>query len=70
MKNIGLCLVFIGVSAICFGQVSDSIVYPEVRVESQRISEAIGTSVSETDSLLFAILQSQGLTMGFFCLFV
>ena len=38
MKNIGLCLVFIAISAICFGQVGDSIVYPEVRVESQRIS--------------------------------
>jgi vitamin B12 transporter len=62
MKNIGLCLVFIAVSAVCFGQVSDSILYPEVKVESQRISEAIGSSVSEIDSLLFTLLQSQGLT--------
>ena len=61
MKNIGVCLVFIAMSAICFGQAGDSIVHPEVRVESQRISEAIGTSVSETDSLLFVLLKLQGL---------
>ena len=34
----------------------------KLKVEAQRISEAIGSSVSETDSLLFKLLQSQGLT--------
>ncbi|MCF8460762.1 MAG: TonB-dependent receptor [Flavobacteriales bacterium] len=62
MKNIGLCLVFIAVSAICFAQVSDSLVYPEVTVTEQRIEEAIGSSVSETDTLLYKLLQSKGLT--------
>ncbi len=62
MKNIGLCLVCIAVSAICFAQVSDSLVYPEVTVTEQRIEEAIGSSVSETDTLLYKLLQSKGLT--------
>jgi iron complex outermembrane receptor protein len=62
MKKIGLCLVLIATQVACLAQVNDSIVYPEVRVEAQRISEAIGSSVSETDSLLFKLLQSQGLT--------
>ena len=62
MKNIGFCLVCVAFSAICFAQVSDSIVHPEVRIESQHISEAIGGSVSEIDSLLYGLLQWQGLT--------
>lgn len=62
MKNIGVCLVLFVTHFSCIAQVKDSIVYPEVRVEAQRISEAIGSSVSETDSLLFNLLQTQGLT--------
>ncbi|MCF8464687.1 MAG: TonB-dependent receptor [Flavobacteriales bacterium] len=62
MKNIGLCLVFVAVRVTCFSQVSDSLVYPEVIVSDQRIEEAIGTSVSEADTLLYKLLQSKGLT--------
>ena len=49
-------------NAVCFAQVSDSIVYPEVTVTEQRISEAIGSSVTETDTLLYRLLRSKGLT--------
>lgn len=62
MKNIGTCLLLNVLSVACFAQASDSIVYPEVKIEAQRISEAIGSSVSEADSVLFRLLQAQGLT--------
>ena len=62
MKNIGVCLLVLMIHATCFAQVGDSIVYPEVQIEAQRISEAIGSSVSETDTLLYKLLQSKGLT--------
>ena len=50
------------ISTTCFSQVSDSLVYPEVTISDYRISEAIGSSVSETDTLLYKLLQSKGLT--------
>ncbi|MBP9150923.1 MAG: TonB-dependent receptor [Flavobacteriales bacterium] len=50
------------IQATCFSQVSDSLVYPEVTVTEQRIEEAIGSSVSETDTLLYRLLKSKGLT--------
>lgn len=62
MKNIGVCLLLISIHATCIAQVSDSLVYPEVTVTEQRISEAIGSSVSETDTLLYKLLRSKGLT--------
>lgn len=62
MKNIGCCLLFVCTQLVCLAQVGDSIVYPEVRVESNRISEAIGSSVTETDTLLYNLLRAQGLT--------
>jgi vitamin B12 transporter len=62
MKNIGLGLLLALVHATCSAQVSDSILHPEVRVEAQRIAEAIGSSVSAIDSMSFALLRSKGLT--------
>ncbi|MCF8275701.1 MAG: TonB-dependent receptor [Flavobacteriales bacterium] len=62
MKNKGLGLLLMLVHAACFAQVSDSVVYPVVTVEAQRISEAIGSSVFETDTLLYKLLRSKGLT--------
>lgn len=62
MKNIGACLVLLMVSAACFSQVSDSITYPEVTITELRIEQAIGSSVTETDTLLYTLLQSKGLT--------
>jgi outer membrane receptor protein involved in Fe transport len=62
MKNIGFCLLLVSIHTACIAQVSDSLVYPEVTVTEQRIEEAIGSSVSETDTLLYKLLQSKGLT--------
>lgn len=62
MKNIGVGLLLFVTQVAGFAQVSDSIVYPEVQVEAQRISEAIGSSITETDTLLYKLLQSKGLT--------
>lgn len=62
MKNIGGCLFLCLVYAACMAQVNDSIVYPEVTVVEQKIAEAVGSSVTETDSLLYAQLRIRGLT--------
>lgn len=62
MKNIGLCLLLVVAHASCFAQVSDSITYPQVTVTEQRIVEAIGSSVSESDTVLYKLLRSRGLT--------
>lgn len=62
MKNKGLGLLLLLMQATCLAQVSDSIVHPVVTVEAQRIVEAIGSSVSEVDSMSFALLKSKGLT--------
>lgn len=62
MKNIGCCLLFLLVGATCVGQVSDSIVYPEVTITDQRIAEAIGSSVTESDTVLYDLMKSRGLT--------
>lgn len=62
MKNKGFGLLLILAHATCLSQVSDSIVHPEVKVEAQRIAEAIGSSVTEIDSMSFALLRSKGLT--------
>ena len=62
MKNIGCCLLFLLVGATCVGQVSDSIVYPEVTITDQRIAEAIGSSVTECDTILYDLMKSRGLT--------
>lgn len=47
---------------VCWAQVGDSIVHPVVTVTEQRIAEAIGSSVTETDTLLYALQRSRGLT--------
>ena len=44
------------------GQVADSILYPEVTISEQRISEAIGSSVTEVDTLLYSLMQTRSLT--------
>lgn len=63
MKNIGICLVLGFYCVAAFSQeVLDSVVYPEVKVEAQRISEAIGSNVSETDTILFRLMRFRGLT--------
>jgi iron complex outermembrane receptor protein len=62
MKNIGLGLLLVIVHVACYAQVSDSIVHPEVRVEAQRIAEAIGSSAATIDSMSYALLRSKGLT--------
>jgi len=62
MKNIGWCLLFLLVGATCFAQVSDSIVYPEVTITDQHIAEAVGTSVTESDTVLYDLMKSRGLT--------
>lgn len=43
-------------------QVNDSIVYPEVLVEDRQVPHAIGSSISETDSLQYRLLAPMGLS--------
>lgn len=62
MKNIGVSLLFGLLHTVCFAQVTDTIVYPVVTVTEQRIAEAIGSSVTESDTTLYELLQSRGLT--------
>ncbi|MBL4587486.1 MAG: TonB-dependent receptor plug domain-containing protein, partial [Flavobacteriales bacterium] len=60
---LGGCLLLVLYSAVAFSQEPlDSVVYPEVKIEAQRISQTIGSNVSETDSLLYSLLKSKGLT--------
>jgi vitamin B12 transporter len=61
MKYIGVCLFWVLHLAICRAQVSDSVSYPEVTVIAQRISEAIGSSVTESDSITISIFRARGL---------
>lgn len=61
MKNIGVCLFLSLVHSVCLAQVRDSIVYPEVTIIEQKISEAIGSSVSQTDSIQYQLLKFRGL---------
>lgn len=61
MRNRGLCLLMSLVQTACMAQVGDSVMYPVVTVESQRIAEAIGSSVTETDTLLYSLQRSRGL---------
>lgn len=46
---------------MCMAQVVDSVTYPVVTVASQRIAEAIGSSVTETDTLLYSMQRGRGL---------
>ena len=63
MKNRAVCLLFVFNWAFANAQVAqDTIVYPEVKVEANRIPEAIGSSISEIDTSLFKQLKSKGLT--------
>lgn len=62
MRHIGVCLFLSLVHAVCLAQVADTVVYPEVTVTEQRIAEAIGSSITETDTLLYQLLRSRGLT--------
>lgn len=61
MKNIGLGLWLVLIYTSCFAQVGDSVVYPIVTVTDTRIQEAIGASVSETDSMMMRVFRSRGL---------
>ncbi|MCB0754348.1 MAG: TonB-dependent receptor [Flavobacteriales bacterium] len=61
MKHIGACLFLVLHLAVCRAQVSDSVSYPEVTVTAQRISEAIGSSVTESDSITLTIFRARGL---------
>ncbi|MCB9185611.1 MAG: TonB-dependent receptor [Flavobacteriales bacterium] len=62
MKHIGICLFLCLMHTVCLAQVVDTVVYPEVTVAEQRITEAIGSSVTETDTLVYQLLRSRGLT--------
>ncbi len=61
MKRIGWCLFLCLMQAVCVAQVSDTIVYPEVTIMEQQIAEAIGASVTETNTVLYDLLRSRGL---------
>lgn len=55
---LALCLGF----AHAFAQLTDSLTYPEVRVEAHRIVGALGTRQTDTDSLLLQIAAHQDLS--------
>ena len=62
MKRFLLAVVVCLQTIHVIAQVSDSILISEVTISEQRVSEAIGSSSSEADTLLFDLLKSRSLT--------